>query len=593
MVPIGGKMAFDALVLNAVSKEIEEKIVRTGTRISRIYQLNSTDMIFYFKGEEKRPLFFSIHTNKGRIHFTNRHYAHPDNPPAFCMLMRKHLGGGILFSLEQPPLERVLYFHFSAVNESGREVKKTIAAEIMGRHSNLLLLDTPDEDGKQVILGALKPVSSALNQMRTLLPRHIYYPPPTQEKLHPYALNYNFFHQEIERLGGQSSSKFLLENLQGLSPFLAREIAERARTPLLSEEASLPLWEKLDDFLHTYQESKWEPTLLNDHEGKPIDYTVINTVQASSEQKRKFNSVSSLLDEFYEFREAVEEKENLSSFLSRNVEQALKKLRKKEKIQLSELEKTGDAGYYRQCGELILMNIKQIPVKSSEIILENVFSEHGGNIKIDLEPQLTPSLNAQRYFKKYRKALQGKKMIKLQLEQTQNEISYLETVLFSLEQSNLNALREVREELTETGYLPITKKQIGQKKIASYGSTNLNKFISTMGEEIYVGRNNRQNDYLIQHFAIKTDLWFHVKDMPGSHVIVRSENPHEKTIKEAALLAAYFSRGADSSNVPVDYTPVKNVRRIPGAKPGMVTYSKQKTIFVTPDKKIPYSLKQQ
>ncbi|MDO9534562.1 MAG: NFACT RNA binding domain-containing protein [Bacillota bacterium] len=586
-------MAFDALVLNAVSKELEEKLIKTGNRISRIYQLNSTDMIFYFKGEEKRPLFFSIHTNKGRINFTNRRYIHPDNPPSFCMLLRKHLSGGYLVSLEQPPLERVLFLHFSAVNESGREAKKTLTAEIMGRHSNLLLLDTPDEEGNQVILGTLKPVSSSLNRMRTLLPRHIYHPPPAQEKLHPYALNFNFFNQEIERLKGQPTSKFLLENIQGLSPFLAREIAGRAQTPLLSEEASLPLWKKLEDFLQTYQESKWEPTLLNDHEGKPLDYTVINTVQTASNHKRKFNSVSILLDEFYEYRETIEEKENLSAFLFRNSEQALKKFRKKEKIQLSELEKTGEAGYYRQCGELILMNLKQIPEKSSEIFLENVFSEHGEKVKIVLDPQLSPSLNAQRYFKKYRKAQQGEKMIKVQLEQTQNEISYLETVLFSLEQSNLQALREVRDELAETGYLPVEKKHYGTKKNTSFGSTNLSKFISSMGEEIFVGRNNRQNDYLIHHFAIKTDLWFHVKDMPGSHVIVRSENPHEKTIKEAAHLAAYFSRGADSSNVPVDYTPVKNVRRIPGAKPGMVTYSKQRTIYVTPHKKILDSIKQQ
>jgi predicted ribosome quality control (RQC) complex YloA/Tae2 family protein len=303
-------------------------------------------------------------------------------------------------------------------------------------------------------------------------------------------------------------------------------------------------------------------------------------VQATGSHCRSFNSISSILDELYEFKEKEEKRQNLFAMLTRNVEQAVKKTRKKETVQLLELEAAGKADYYRQCGELILMNLKDIPVRSREVELENIFSEQGGMINISLDPRLSPPLNAQRYFRKYRKARQGEKIISENLEQTRQEISYLESVLFSLQKADLQTLREIRDELEETGYLTVPQKPRYPKQAATF---NPLKFISSRGEEIFVGRNNRQNEYLVQRFATGTELWFHVKDLPGAHVIVRPGVPHEKTIHEAALLAAYFSRGAHSSNVPVDYTQIKNVRRLPGGKPGMVTYTNYKTLYVTPD----------
>ncbi len=576
-------MAFDAFVLSAVAREIEEKLIKTGARLNRIYQLNPTDMLLYFKGEQEvQPLFLSIHALRGRLNFTNRHYSHPPTPPPFCMLARKHLGNGVLISLEQPPLERVLYLNFAVINENGKKVEKTLVAEIMGRHSNVILLDSPGEKRERVILGVLKPVPPSINRIRTLLAHNTYFPPPPQEKLHPYALDYEHFHQEIVRLQGQPTARALLENLQGLSPFLAEEIAARAKSPIITVEATGPLWQKLQEIIQIYAEKKWEPTLLYDKEKKPLDFTVIKPLQPAGGYCRSFASISSLLDEFYEYKEKEEEKQSLYSFLSRHVEQTLKKIRKKEKNQLLELEMAGKADYYRHCGELILMNLKQIPEKSHEVYLDNIFLEQSEKMKITLDPQISPSLNAQRYFRKYRKARQGEKKITENLKQTRSEIAYLESVLFSLQKADLQTLREIRDELEETGYLPPPQKPYYPKKTFSF---NPLKFISSEGEEIFVGRNNRQNEYLVQRFAAKTELWFHVKDMPGAHVIVRSDLPHENTIKEAALLAAYFSRGAHSSNVPVDYTLVKNVRRLSGGKPGMVTYSNYKTLYVTPDKK--------
>ena len=575
------KMAFDAFVLSAVAGEIEEKIIKTGARLNRIYQLNPTDLLLYFKGEQEvQPLFISIHTQRGRIHFTNRHYSHPPSPPPFCMLSRKHLGNGVLVSVEQPPLERYLYLNFLALNESGKKVDKTLVVEIMGRRSNVILLDRPGEKKERVILGVLKPVPPSINRVRTLLPHYTYSPPPVQEKLHPYALDYEHFQQEMNRLEGQPAPKALLENFRGFSPFLAEEIAARAKTPIISPGAACILWQKLQEILQIYEEKKWEPTLLYDKEKKPLDCSVVKPRQATGNHCRSFNSISSILDELYEYKEKEEERQNLFAMLTRNVEQAVKKTRKKETVQLLELEAAGKADYYRQCGELILMNLKDIPARSREVELENIFSEQGGMIKISLDPRLSPPLNAQRYFRKYRKARQGEKKISGNLEQTRREISYLESVLFSLQKADLQTLREIKEELEETGYLPVPQKSRYPKQTAVF---NPLKFISSRGEEIFVGRNNRQNEYLVQRFAAGTELWFHVKDLPGAHVIVRPGVPHEKTIHEAALLAAYFSRGAHSSKVPVDYTQVKNVRRLPGGKPGMVTYTNYKTLYVTPD----------
>lgn len=572
-------MAFDAFVLNAVAQEIEENILENRGRLNRVYQLNPREMLLFFRGEVPlTPLFISIHTQRGRINFTERNFSHPPTPPPFCMLVRKHLVNGLLASLEQPPLERVLYLHFTVLNTRGEKVQKTLAVEIMGRHSNLVLLDTPDRKGKQIILGALKPIPSSLNRYRVLLPRHTYIPPPPQEKLHPYALNYEHFQQEIERLENQPASRALLANLQGLSPFLATEIAARAGSTFLTAEAAPVLWQKLYEVLDIYRDRNWNPALFLDPQGQPYDYHVLKPAQPLPGRQQFFSSISSLLDEFYSAKEEKEDKEKLCLLVTRSAEQALKKNKRKEKNQLLELEKAAKADYYRQCGELLLINLHQIPEKSNEVLLQNAFRAEEDYVKIKLDPQVSPSANAQRYFRRYRKARQGKKKIAARLQQTRQEKAYLENVLFALEKADMAVLQEIKAELVATGYLPAPKKPRPQKTRSQLVPL---KFTSSRGEEIIVGRNNLQNEFLVHHFAAKTDLWLHAKDLPGSHIIVKAEHPREETIEEAALLAAHFSRGAHSSNVPVDYTQVKNVRRL-GKKPGLVTYSNYRTKYVTP-----------
>ncbi len=573
-------MAFDAFVLHAVQVDIEKRILQPGLKVQRVTQLGPSSLLLEFRrGQSFETLFISINPGSSRLHLTSRHYTKPATPPAFCMLLRKHLSGGQLLSLEQPPLERVLYLHFLAVNEQGRETHKTLVAEIMGRHSNLVLIKPGPEDERPLILGCLKPVPPALNRYRTILPNQAYYPPPLQEKLHPFALSYDVFQREAAAHRGMETERFLLDNFQGFSPFLAREVASRAGSSILTEDILVLLWEKIQELLEIYISHKWQPTLLHNREGLPDDFFAFQPRQPLAGHTRRFPSMSELLDEFYAHKERFEERKGLYGLLEQQIKQNLQKNRRKEKKQRAELEETNKAEELRRMGELIYMNLHNIPPKSSSMEVDDVFAETG-KIIITLDPGISPSQNAQRYFKKYRKARKGAKEISRQLKTTRREIAYLESVLYALEEADLDSLREIREELAEAGYIPAEQPGLrGRQRQAAKPLA----LASSSGETIFVGRNNRQNDELTQHLAAKTDYWLHAKNIPGAHVIIRSSNPHEKTLEEAAMLAAHFSRASRSSNVPIDYTLVKNLKKIPGGRPGMVTYSHYKTIFITPD----------
>ncbi len=576
-------MAFDSFVLHAVKTELENQIVQNPLKVQRVIQPNAVTLLLEFRGQRPaaKALFFSIHPGSSRLHLTSRHYPRPSTPPAFCMLLRKHLGGGRLVSVEQPPLERMLYLHFLATNEQGREAPKTLVAEIMGRHSNLILIDSRAQE-KPKILGCLKPVPAALNRYRAILPNQPYDPPPLQDKLHPFALNYAYFQQEVLQQEGTRIEAFFLDHFQGFSPFLAREIASRAGMDVLTASAAPLLWEKLQELMAIYTSAAWQPTLQQNLAGLPEDYFAFKPHQKLAGTFRFFSSMSQLLDEFFEHKERSEAKTGLYRYLHQLVAQQLEKTRRKEKKQQKELAETDRAEEYRRLGELLYLNIQAVPPKSRQFEAKDPYEQSGSSILIPLDPGISPSQNAQRYFKKYRKAKQGAKEISRQLKKTRQEINYLESVLFAVEKADLDSLGEIREELEEAGYLqrrqaePREKKERIQKPLS---------FMSSQGETILVGRNNRQNDELSLRLAAKTDYWLHAKNIPGAHVIIRSSNPQEATLVEAALLAAHFSRASRSSKVPIDYTRVKNLRRIPGPRPGMVTYSNYKTLYVTPDEK--------
>ena len=578
-------MPFDAFVLNAVSDEITDRLIKTGERVSKIFQINQ-ELIISFRSENSSDsLFFSVHPQSCRIHFTERHYSHPLTPPAFCMLLRKHLLGGLLISLEQPPLERVLYLNFSAPNREGKEVIKTLVLEVMGKHSNLILLDAPAKEGGKMILGAIKPVSPNINRIRTILPHHHYSPPPLQEKLHPFALSYEVFVNEPDLSAGEPLEQALIENIQGISPFLAKETAARAGSGFLSDKTAKQVWNALQELMEIYITKNWAPTLISDQAGNPSDYSAFKPSQPITGQLRGHPSISKVLDEFYQFKEKNDAKKALTGLLNQQLSQMLKKIIKKEKAQLQELKEAKNAEQLKLCGELIILHLQKIPPRASEINLTNLYGSDNEEVKVSLDPRLNPALNAQRYFKLYRKARQAEKKMTERLEQTRQEITYLESVSFSIEKADYPALLEIKDELEEAGFLAVRGKPgpPPQKKTALF---NPHRYYASLGEEIYVGKNNRQNEHLVQKFAFKTDLWLHVKDIPGAHVIIRSRNPGGETIREAALLAAYYSKASGSSNVPVDFTQVKNIKRHPAGKPGMVIYTNHKTIYVTPEEQL-------
>lgn len=573
-------MPFDAFALHCVAGELEEKLISTRAKISKIYQPDPNELLIHFRSEYKNhSLLLSVNAVRARIHLTSRHFPSPPAPPSFCMLLRKHLTGASILSFEQAPLERVLKINFRAINLRGQETQRTLVAELMERRSNLILLDEPAADGKQAILGAIKAVPPFMNRFRTILPHHTYVPPPAQDKAHPLAMDYNFFAMEAAREQGKPATEFLLEKLRGISPFLAREITARAGINLLSAEAWPRLWQAVQELLQLYTEKKWEPTMLCNSKGEPLDFAPFLTRQAGGAFQRQFSSMSELLDEFYLYREKSEAKKNLQQMIIRQVNQYITKARKKENSQLAELENAGKGEYYHLCGELLKSNLHAVPEKVNAVYLPNLYSQEKETVKITLEPYLSPSENAQAYFKKYRKAANASKKIAASLAATREELNYLESILYSAEKCDWQELQEIRLELEEGGYLHRPAKLPLPRNIPA---AKPQKYIAAGGEEILVGRNNRQNELLLRH-ADPADLWFHAKEIPGAHVILKGAKAVKEGIEAAAMLAAIHSRSAHSANVPVDYTQVRNVRRIPGAKPGMVTYTGQRTIFITPD----------
>ena len=441
-------MPFDAFVLHCVAGELEEKLASARAKISKIYQPDPNELLIHFRTENKNhSLLLSVNATRARIHLTSRHFQSPPSPPPFCMLLRKHLTGASIVSFEQLPLERVLKIHFRAVNLRGRETQKTLVAEIMERRSNLILLDEPTEDGKQLILGAIRAVPPFMNRFRTILPHYIYMLPPSQDKVHPLAMDYNFFAMEAAREQGKPTTEFLLEKLRGISPFLAREITARAGSNLLSAESWPKLWQAVQELLLLYTEKKWEPTLLCNSMGEPHDFAPFLPKQAGGALLRQFSSMSDLLDEVYLYREKSETKKNLQQMIMRQVNHQIVKARKKENTQLAELESAGKGEYYRLCGELLKYHLHAVPEKVNAVCLPNLYSRETETVKIMLEPSLSPSENVQRYFKKYRKAASASKKIAASLAATRQEIYYLESILYSAEKCDWQELQDIRLEL--------------------------------------------------------------------------------------------------------------------------------------------------
>ncbi|MCT4594909.1 MAG: NFACT family protein [Anaeromicrobium sp.] len=576
-------MPFDGITVSAICSELKSALINS--RIDKIYQPEADEIILNIRAfKNKYKLLISATSKYPRLHFTNIQKENPKSPPMFCMLMRKHLQGSKILHISQKDMERIVYIDFESYDELGDMKIKRLIIEIMGRHSNIILIDKESN----IIIDSIKRIPSDINRHREVLPAKEYILPPSQDKtnlLNNLVIRINRKDEELDL----PLFKYIYTHFQGISPSSAKGICHMANldynknvTDLNNEEIDL-LTNTLIKLKNIISNENFIPHIIRSfHEKEIIDFNVISEfMDEKSYRIDKLHSISSMLEYFYSQKDILDRLKQKSSSMRKVVNTNLSKLIKKEKKLNKEFNTAVDSEKYKIYGELLTANLYQIKEGEKQVHLLNYYSPDGEYMTIDLDKKLSPSQNAQKYYKKYNKSKTAKREILNQLEETQHEIKYFEQVSHSLEIiRSMNELEELRLELMEEGYLK--RRNIPKKK--KEHKMEFLSFLSSDGFTIYVGKNNKQNDYLTLKFSSKKDLWFHTKDIPGSHVIISTKGREvpESTIKEAAELAAFHSKGKLSSKVPVDYTLIKNVKKPSGAKLGMVIYDDYNTLYITP-----------
>lgn len=577
-------MPLDALCLSGVVHELQNAL--SGAKIDKIYQPGRDEVVLALRAPAGNvKLLLSANPSHPRAHLTQISRENPDKPPMFCMLLRKHLSGARLLELVQPPMERVVDLRLEALDELGDRVERRLVLEAMGRHSNLILLD-----GEGRIMDCLRRVDSAMSARRQVLPGLFYRLPPAQEKLDPSSLDRAALESALAAAPEESQAdKWLLDTFGGLSPLICRELAFRAggatdaRLHQMGEGGRSRLLDELEGLLRSVQENSFTPVML-EKEGHPSDFTFQPISQyGPAVSCVPFPSFSALLDRFYEQRENQERVRQRGQDLIRSVTNARDRAARKIGLQEQELAATRDRERLRQFGDIITSNLHAMEKGMSRLTAADFYDPECPQIHIPLDPLLTPQQNAAKYYKEYNKAKTAESILTLQLEKGRRDLDYLNSVLEAIALAEGERdLQEIRQELTDTGYLrrPSKARDRG-KRVASKPM----EFRSSSGLRISVGKNNTQNDLLTTKQAFKSDLWFHTQKIHGSHVILWTEGgqPDLTSIQEAAQLAAWFSQGRESGKVAVDYTPVKYVKKPGGARPGMVVYTTYETAYVAPD----------
>ena len=577
-------MPLDALCLSGVVHELQNAL--SGAKIDKIYQPGRDEVVLALRAPAGNvKLLLSANPSHPRAHLTQISRENPDKPPMFCMLLRKHLSGARLLELLQPPMERVVDLRLEALDELGDRVERRLVLEAMGRHSNLILLD-----GEGRIMDCLRRVDSDMSARRQVLPGLFYRLPPAQEKLDPSSLDRAALESALAAAPEESQAdKWLLDTFGGLSPLICRELAFRAggatdaRLHQMGEGGRSRLLDELEGLLRSVQENSFTPVML-EKEGHPSDFTFQPISQyGPAVSCVPFPSFSALLDRFYEQRENQERVRQRGQDLIRSVTNARDRAARKIGLQEQELAATRDRERLRQFGDIITSNLHAMEKGMSRLTAADFYDSECPQIHIPLDPLLTPQQNAAKYYKEYNKAKTAESILTLQLEKGRRDLDYLNSVLEAIALAEGERdLQEIRQELTDTGYLrrPSKARDRG-KRVASKPM----EFRSSSGLRISVGKNNTQNDLLTTKQAFKSDLWFHTQKIHGSHVILWTEGgqPDLTSIQEAAQLAAWFSQGRESGKVAVDYTPVKYVKKPGGARPGMVVYTTYETAYVAPD----------
>ena len=541
-------MSFDGFFLHHMVEELRCELVNG--RIQKINQPFEQELVLQIRSNrQSHRLLLSAHPVFGRIQLTQTTFENPAQPSTFIMVLRKYLQGAMIESIEQVENDRILEITVSNKNEIGDHIQATLIIEIMGKHSNILLVDKSSHK----ILEVIKHVGFSQNSYRTLLPGSTYIAPPSTDSLNPFTVNDEKLFEILQ------TQELTAKNLQSLFQGLGRDTANELENILVSD--------KLSTFRNFFgQETK--PYLTE---------TSFSPVPFANRVGEPFTSLSDLLDTYYKDKAERDRVKQQASELIRHVENELQKNRHKLKKQEKELLATDNAEEFRQKGELLTTFLHQVPNDQDQVILDNYYTNQP--ITIALDKALTPNQNAQRYFKRYQKLKEAVKYLTDLIEETKATILYLESVETVLNQAGLEEIAEIREELIQTGFIrrrqreKIQKRKKPEQYLASDGKTI-----------IYVGRNNLQNEELTFKMARKEELWFHAKDIPGSHVVISGNlNPSDEVKTDAAELAAFFSKGRLSNLVQVDMIEVKKLNKPTGGKPGFVTYTGQKTLRVTPD----------
>lgn len=559
-------MTFDGLFTHAMIHELNQTL--QNGRVTKISQPYPNEVILTIRANRTNyPVLLSANPRYARFQITQIPYTNPAVPTNFTMMLRKYLEGAKLLKIKQLDNDRVVYFEFLTRNELGDKLPLLLSAEIMGRYSNVILIN----QSTNKIIDTIKHVGMDQNRYRTLLPGATYRQPPTQNKENPFEQDSNTFEELIQKYPNREVlADNLLKQYQGISRDNALALADKLHS-------SNNFVQAFNDFLAMTEDPI--PTMNGNN----------FSIFADNPNDKKFTTLSEMLDVFYHTKANRDRVQQQGGQLLHVIRKNLQRNKKKLKKLSNELKATENADEYRIKGEVLTTYLYQIKRGMTKITLPN-FYDNNKEITISLSNQLSPSQNAQKYFKKYQKLKNAVTFVNEQIELTKKEVAYLEEIQTQIELATPADLNDIKTELQQEGY--IKKKQQKSKHSSRVKINKPESFIASDGTEILVGKNNLQNEKLTLHIAKKTDIWLHAKNIPGSHVIIKSNNPSDETLFEAAMLAAYFSKFRSSANVPIDYVQVKNIRKPNGSKPGFVIYEGQKTLTVTPTEDFVLELRQ-
>ena len=574
-------MALDGIFLSKVKNELKEKAV--GLRVDKVNQPTRDEVILNLRGKGcSYKLLLCVRADSPRLHFTSHNIDNPPVPPMFCMLLRKHLTGAMIKDVRQHETDRIIFIDFDATNEIGDRVELTIVMEIMGKYSNMILVS-----GEKII-DSMKRVDFTTSSVRQILPGLMYALPPQQDKLSIETADIDSILDRVLTFREKSLSSALLNTIQGISPVVAREIAHK--TAFDDIQVSYIDNQQIDILkavLTEFAESIGSGTvyMLAENGGKPKDMSVIDVKQYGDMLSvNEYDSAAELLDDFYFERDRINRINHRGHELIKLLNNLVERTSRKLAVQREELKRCEDKETLKLYGELILANLYRLSKGVTHYDVENYYN-NCEVIQIPCNPALSPTENQKKYYKDYRKAQTAEKMLANLIEDGENEIVYLESVLDELSRADTDSeISAIRLELQNGGYIKNLKgkKQKPPKELPPI------EFMSSDGFKILVGRNNIQNDKLSLKTAMKNDMWLHTQKIPGSHVIIVGDGKEvsDESIEEAAVIAAYYSKAKDSSLVPVDYTRVKALKKPNGAKAGMVIYHEYWTIITNPDKEL-------